>query len=575
MSMVKTIEELVQYGNANGPASVFLHCLTLNGKIDERDALKGLSGRERAILKALLKSPLDSQVQEVEFVLSMRPHGRVVALPSEEYVLHAKALTEITRFSLPAEHIDNIRREKSEDEKLLQVGLPVLTEFFEVEGYARVADRLDKAVKNMAPLIFYIGDECFSNFYNVGKGEAPWEYEIQKALAILKQEQSGASLEIRTMAFCLDLLLRSGTYTRAEEMNSCQLNMETLKAHFLGVFDRYQHISAKDCITRSDFAALPPQEQASGLASLRSGRQKLGVFVRDINGLNLIKKERYFKNDVEDQYLAQTEREANAKRLVERLVSEHLGQDFEWKEDTILYLISGNGSLFDPDPFDSGVEYLIDLIIKGAIQETASDVGMSRGTRDFFKFTQVWLRQDTIEACEWTRAEYYCHAVASPALLNALPSKKINVLINAVSARMRYNTWHYAPSYFNVYEIPESRGWFHAPRMADIAEWSDHHHAGHVHAAVRHSIRSPKHIRIKGEILPGLTDLRLLRQSGRRYTLSDLATAIQYTDALGFVCQQLADVVADGKSHFEFKFGSKAWIDAYYASLANEALTAA
>ena len=41
-------------------------------------------------------------------------------------------------------------------------------------------------------------------------------------------------------------------------------------------------------------------------------------------------------------------------------------------------------------------------------------------------------------------------------------------------------------------------------------------------------------------------------------------------DALRFVCQKLADVVTQGRLDFEFKFGSKSWIDGYYTSLANE-----
>jgi hypothetical protein len=571
MSISKTIEELVKGGQECGPATAFLNCLTLNGKIDERDALKGLSGRERAIFNVLLESSIDYHSPETEFVLSMRPYGRVSVLPAEEYTLSENALTEVTRFTLQDKHIDQIRKAQQADILLLQAGLAVLTEFYETEGYVQIADRLNSAVKNMAPLIFYIGDKCFSNFYNVGKGDVPWEYEIHAALTHLKQEQSNASVSVQTLAFCLDLLMRSGTYTRAEELNSCQLNVETLQAHFLRAFDHYRSITAKACITRNEFASLPLPEQSNMLASLRAAMQQFGVFVRDINGLNLLKKERYFKDGIEDPELAREQKEEHARRLVEHIISEHTGEIFRWSEDAISGFVVGDSGILGDHPFDSDVEYLIDLIIKAAIHVTASDVGMSRGVRDLAKFTQTWLRQDTVESCEWTQAEYYCHAVASPELMQMLPAKKIIVLINAVSSRMRYNAWHYTPSYFIVEKIPESRGWFHAPRMADIAEWSDHHHAGHVHAAVRYSIRSPKLIRIKGEIFYGLTDLRLMRQAGRRYTLSDLAAAIQYTDALGFVYQQLVNNVTDGTHRFEFKFGSKAWIDAHYAALASEA----
>jgi hypothetical protein len=574
MSMQNTIQELVQSGLTSGPVTAYLNCLTLHGKIDERDALKGLSRREHAILGALLQRRPGAEGIETEFVLSMRPHGRIAVLPHEQYALYEKGLTEVMRFSLSGAEFEDICRAQVEDLRLLQAGEEILAAFFQEEGYANVAARLDQAARNMAPLIFFIGDVCVSNFYNIGKGDVPWECEVHHALKVLAESGPEASLVVRTFAFCFAMLLRSGTYTRAEEMNSCQLSMETLSAHFLDVYDSYRQVSAKDCMERHAFSALPLAQQAGILAELRGRRQQTGIFVRDINGLNLLKKERYFHHDIADPELAQAARDKEAKQLVEALVSEDTGRGFEWSEGMVLRLAGTDGKVFQDHPFDSDVEYLIDLIIRKAIKATGSDVGMSRGTRDIARFTEAWLRQDTLGVCEWSQAEYYCHAVASTALQELLPAKKMTMLINAVSSRMRYNTWHYAPGYFKAEDIPASRGWFQAPRMADIAEWSDHHHAGHVHAAVRYSIRSPKAIRVQGQLLPGLTDLRLMRQAGRRYTLADLAQAIKYTDALGFVYQHLVDAINGGLVHFEFKFGSKAWIDAYYASLADDVLTA-
>lgn len=575
MSMQNTIQELVQSGITGGPATTYLNCLTLIGKIDERDALKGLSRREQAVLSALLKRRGGTGGGGMEFVLAMRPHGRIAVLPRDEYASHEKGLTEVQRFFVSMEDCEDIHQAQAEDWRLLQAGEETLAAYFESEGYASVAARLDKAAKNMAPLIFFIGDVCISNFYNIGKGDVPWESEIHHALSVLAETGPDASLVLRTFAYCFDMLLRSGTYTRAEEMNSCQLNLETLAAHFLDVYDSYRYIRAAGCVERHVFSALPLPAQAGMLAELRSQRQQTGVFVRDINGLNLLKKERYLKHDVAEPELAQAARDEDARHLLEALVAQDTGRGFAWTDGMIVRLLGTDGDVFQPHAFDSDLEYLIDLIIREAIKATGSDVGMSRGTRHIARFTEAWLRQDTLGVCEWSQAEYYCHAVASDALRASLPVKKLTMLINAVSSRMRYNTWHYAPGYFKAADIPATRGWFQAPRMADIAEWSDHHHAGHVHAAVRYSIRSPKAIRVQGQLLPGLTDLRLMRQAGRRYTLGDLAQAIRYTDALGFVYQRLVDAINGGHASFEFKFGSKAWIDAYYASLANDTLKAA
>lgn len=139
MSMQKTIEELIQCGQTCGPATAFLNCLTLLGKIDEADALKGLSERERAILNALLKRPPESDVAHTEFVLSMRPHGRMAVWPAAQHDLHAKALAAVSRFALPDAEQRAIEQAAQDDARTLEAGLGELEAFFETEGYQAVA----------------------------------------------------------------------------------------------------------------------------------------------------------------------------------------------------------------------------------------------------------------------------------------------------------------------------------------------------------------------------------------------------------------------------------------------------
>jgi hypothetical protein len=100
--------------------------------------------------------------------------------------------------------------------------------------------------------------------------------------------------------------------------------------------------------------------------------------------------------------------------------------------------------------------------------------------------------------------------------------------------------------------------------MADIADDSDQHHTGHVHATVRYSIRSPLPLRIGRDVRPGFIDLRLMRQSGDPYSQGDLITAIAYTEALQFLYQSLMNHVLDYDVGFTFSFGDKSWFERVY-----------
>ena len=89
----------------------------------------------------------------------------------------------------------------------------------------------------------------------------------------------------------------------------------------------------------------------------------------------------------------------------------------------------------------------------------------------------------------------------------------------------------------------------------------DQHHAGHVHASVRYSIRSPLPICVRDSVFPGFIDLRLMRQSGDPYSREDLVTAIAYTEALQFIYQSLMNFVLKENKNFVFAFGDKKWIE--------------
>src|SRR5258708_19538858 len=89
-------------------------------------------------------------------------------------------------------------------------------------------------------------------------------------------------------------------------------------------------------------------------------------------------------------------------------------------------------------------------------------------------------------------------------------------VLTGCSVRMQFNSWHYMPGHF--VQEPAPHHYYFPPRMADTAIWSDQHHAGHVMAAVRHSIRSPPPLKYPNPPSFGLFDLPLF-----------LSTAVPFT----------------------------------------------
>jgi hypothetical protein len=559
--------ELVQLAQSGMDGNLARRCLTLNSRISDTDAVLGMSAFERILYEGLETDgrPEDWAEPGVEVVLAFRPHGRAFFLESE-FAASNEANLQIAQRVLVSQKLHRAALDAALAERAeLESRRAEIQQYLEVQGLRSNVDALRESAEHMAPLLFYVGTQCFSNFYQIGHSDYPREHTLDSALAEVAERGALASIESLTLTYCMALLRTSGAFTRLEEMNSSQLQVLAVARHFNALARRYQAIcELSDGDLQSLNESTLPQ-QALMLAKWREQALAYGRFVRDINGLNLCKKERFIRHWSLDAATRKLTQRAQSIALIEDAL-----QSSEAVEDALS--IDNIGMWLRPvGPRDAGrgfaffIEHVIDAVVRKAVEVTRSDVGMTRGTRSFPRLVGLLEAGNTVEACGLTQADYFCHAVPSGALENTLPPKGLATLLNAVSSRMRYNAWHYAPSYFDIEAIPAGRGWFHAPRMADLAQWSDQHHAGHVHASVRYSIRSPQPIRVNERVLPGLVDLRLMRQTGESYSMVELGTAIAYTEALGLIYQTLMDYVLTGSGPgFMFDFGDKRWIEKFY-----------
>lgn len=566
MSIEKLIGSIIDYSDTNNSILIINRALTLDGRISLEDSLSSLSSSEKYLAKCAESLSIPISKHLGNFVLAFRPHGRLHFLPKEEFDLNEKLFILLGFLTLTDQCVSEFRQIRLDQHKAIEQDRENILSYFEEFGYEKICRTVSAAVNHMAPLIYYVGDHCVSNFYDIGKSNLPSESTLQSAIEEIKEKERHASIETLTVILCLWLLLRSGANSRAEELNLSQISLHNVNKFFERKKLLYGQINEPDAdLKHFDRANL--LSKAEILALTREKISKSHRFIRLINGLTLRKKEAILPIALPNTNtsIAPIPQSARAYACLQRWMPKNISIQKLLESNQFEQLL--HVAYLPPESsgtFDSFFEYLIDRVISEAVISTNSDIGMSRSARDYIKFYSAIEGADVKTACDWGQSEYFCHVVPSESMVKACAPKVLTMILNSVSARMRYNTWHYAPSYFNTHDVADDRGWFFAPRMADIADFSDYHHTGHVHAQVRFCIRSPLPLRLNEKILPGFIDLRLMRQKGEPYSLEELGTAIAYTEILQFLYQQLMNYIRESKMRFVVSLGEKKWFERAY-----------
>jgi hypothetical protein len=565
VSIEKLIADAAGRIDADTAAALLHRGLTLEGRVEREAALAALSPAERHACDRVTAQERSPSLCTGSLSLAFRPHGRLYLLPREEFEAHAEALTLLCHVELDGDDLQTYHALRRSAQQALEQERAEICADLNEQGFERVCTELASVAEHMAPLICYVGERCISNFYNVGKSGFAPEMTLADTLQQVAERREQADIEVLTAVHCLHLVLRSGSYTRLEELNASQLSRRAVLEFFDAKRAFYEQTCG--CPAEERFATAPLREKAALLARMRETIATRQRFIRLINGTNLRKREAVLPLPPASAHdvLAPIIPSANVLTTLQRCLPPGSSVQRLFSPEHFEHLL---GTALLPEEqlssFDSCLEYLLDRVVAEAVRSTNSDIGMSRSARDYRRFAEVLRARQTAVASGWSQAEYFCHVVASPAVLKTLSPKAVCMTLNAISARMRFNSWHYAPSYFDVADIPAGRGWFTAPRMADIADDSDQHHSGHIHAVVRYSIRSPLPLRVGHDVLPGFIDLRLMRQSRDPYGQEELVTAIAYTEVLQFLYQHLMNHVLERNVGFVFSFGDKKWFDRMY-----------
>lgn len=577
MSIKKFIESLVAQVEKVPACTLVQQGLTLDKCIPEKDIFAPLTSAECYAADCITSKHRNFSI-DGQISLAFRPHGRLYFLSRNEFEDHSEFLTLLGHVEFAEDELSTFHTLKHSAQEALEQERTAIVSYLLRHGIKSVCNELLVLSEHMAPLIYYVGERCISNFYNIGKSRFKLENTLADALNEVIEQREDASIEFLTTAYCMHLLLRSGSYTRLEELNSTQLSRCNLEEYFDVKNDLYQRFAGNhsNVITFSSFPySSSLEEKAVLLAHTRNAIESNCRFTRHISGVNLRKKECILPiaSIQLNGTLAPVYRSAYTFALLQRWLGESNSTQEIFRPDSFQELLK-EVNFSEETPFLSRIESMIDYVVTEAVCSTRSDFGMTRGARDFLKFTTALCKLESKDICAWGQEEYFCHVVPSEKMKKEHSPKMLLMILNAISGRMRFNSWHYAPSYLKIESIPEDRGWFYAPRMADIADWSDQHHAGHVHATVRYSIRSPQPICAGATVLPGFIDLRLMRQSGDPYSREDLVTAIAYTEALQFIYQSLMNFVLKNNENFVFSFGDKRWFDGVYSSQQPEVIVA-
>jgi len=558
--------------------------VTVGGRIRPEDAFRSLTDLQAALYDVLEKEGVEAVWDDVPVArLNMRPlavgmrgYGRIIwfdpspdgLMPAGQppgdgdvlfgYVSVPERIWERAWFA----HL----LKRAEDAPLYESAVRHMRERSTRE-LNEMLDFCSFVCDHMAPVLLYAEEETYTNFYEynnlLGEGGNSRGALFSR---LAKTPLSGWTRRETWFVYSLYYLLKSGPPARGEEFNGCQLNPAALREFFLRKFAEYRSWLPDIGDEADAFYAADIPEQAEMLRRFRARVGEKRLFCREINGLNLLKKE----TSVPKHAVSADGSDALPGEL-RRCLAGRYGLDApdfsrfhaavrDWIARSVENGVSGASA---EDGALHPVEELVYAIVRTAVLELESDIGMSRSMRDYAAFVRAVRDGRFRDLCALKQTDYFCCVVPSPSMALAMQGRPetLSGVLKAIAMRMQYNSWHYLPGNFPAETVPPDRHFYFPPEMPDTAEWSDQHHKGHILASVRYSIRSPHHVFLDGRKFLAFFDLRLMRQCGRPYTTAELMEAVRYTRALYAVYQAVLDEAAAGALPFRFEAFTKEWYD--------------
>lgn len=530
------------------PAGVALvRMATLAGRLDFHHALDSLLPWEAAVLGEALTAeglrlrPLDCRVEDqgCEPVLVAQARSGLLLLCRAEEEVGADA-TLCARLELPLAASERAAEAAAEAELVEAVERRPLERLLErsqsrgelADLVRDVADRVD----HVESIYVFVGRRLFARS-DVGNtllrgGELA---------ALADRPLQAWSSDERLFVAGFHLLFLAGRSIRMEEFNGRQLSARSVRAWL-------ERKHALYCAQLRETERRPDDlvELAERVGLLRDRLEPNGVVAfRRINGLTMVKRERLRRF---------AELEPSELSPVLRCFAEQQGcRGDEGPTEVIRTLAVTALEQKAADPELRTVERLLERIVLSAVCEAGADYGMSSGVRDLSRLKPV-EGDRCAGALSLAKRDFFCVSLPHPGLLGRLDTEVVDALLESVASRMQFNRWHFIAGNFERDEVPLKRHFFFPPLMPDLAEWSDLRHPGHINASVRYSVRAPgpplwrPPLRLFGNDYRGFLDIRLVRVSGRPFTLRELEVACRHSALIEVLWREAARMAEEGEA---------------------------
>lgn len=387
-------------------------------------------------------------------------------------------------------------------------------------------------IYHMAPILLYINDCTYNTFYNYNNlvEELGGDTDCFLLKTLTRKNVDKWTKEEKCFVFNMYILLKSGPPARGEEVNGIHFSLSFLEEYLQSKIESYSkklhHTRINHDMTTASF-----YEQAHYIARLRKEVEKDYIIYREINGLNLHKTENFI---LKKEF-----------RYFDKVLYETIGKYSEYSATKdyydVFYTMLKRHIHQGPEKI---IQKMYEMILRRAVEVTHSDIAMTRGFRAPLRFVEANQQDHLEEIFNWKQKEYFCCVVPSERMREAFKEQQqlLFGILTAISKRMQYNSWHYTPGNFLEHQERFTRHFYFPPVMADITEWSDQHHRGHVFACIKHAIRCPGSIQFHNKQYHAFFDLRLMRRTGNKYSQQDLLMALHYKDVLKALDQAWLDI---------------------------------
>jgi len=543
-------------------ADVAKTALTLNGKIEEDDAWQSLSFAERAVLLERLNAPPSRD--EHKFYFCHKKYSRVYVVAEDKYC-DFEDYKLLGFFYIDSKQYNNTINDISKHDVINSAMAEHVKSHYAAHGdFPRDLSDVLYTISHMSPVTFFIGFKVYTNLYNSGqKDQANREVDIAFALeqsaSIELEDVSG---DVLCLVFVLSCLNSIGQSLSFEEANYKQIDIKFLR-DFITKKQR-----ETDCFRENtDFGISKLKSISKELGRTIAKKKSSGLFYyRIINGITLSKVERAIHMSADEIYrsLSPTLHEGVSDYFSRQAIPHHnLEQAFR-----DLFQSKMNRPL-QPRLFTTCAEEVINHLLDQATVVLRADFSMTRFVKNPFRFLEMDTAYDnTGDAGPITAmkpSEFMCQCVPSRKVANEMETVDLLRFLNAISARMRFNSWHYLAGNFPREAIADGRDYYFPPKAVDIATADHYLHAGHAACNINHSIKIPYPLFTPNNTYDGFLDFRVMRMRDEGFSVLDIQLSYAMVRTLSVLYQALTDFISTRKEPFEFSIGAKDWYKAAYA----------